>query len=156
MAAMWRELLPPMALTRKPKEWLLMLALFPAKCLMSGSGFASDVVSGIYWAVDGLMELLELAMGSADAIGLSLGTSAPYLYKRFLRRCFARPRLMLLNMRFKNNVTVDLSPPATAGTWAFYIGLYQLLYHRWALLIAAIRSLVFPAGATLWIFLLPE
>lgn len=40
----------------------------------SGSGYFSDVVAGIYWAVDNY---------NPDAISISLGTGAPYLYKGF-------------------------------------------------------------------------
>lgn len=40
----------------------------------NGSGYFSDVVAGIYWAVDEF---------GADAISLSLGTGAPYVYKGF-------------------------------------------------------------------------
>lgn len=50
----------------------------------SGSGFFSDVVAAIYWAVDGD----DGAAGTnddfnADAISISLGTSRPYVYKSF-------------------------------------------------------------------------
>jgi len=39
----------------------------------NGSGFFSDIIAGIYWAVDEEF--------GADAINISIGTSAPYLYK---------------------------------------------------------------------------
>ncbi len=50
----------------------------------NGSGYFSDVVAAIYWAVDGP----DGVPGSgddfgADAISLSLGTGAPYVYKSF-------------------------------------------------------------------------
>jgi len=40
----------------------------------NGSGYFSDVVAGIYWAVDDF---------DADAINMSLGTGRPYVYKGF-------------------------------------------------------------------------
>ena len=40
----------------------------------NGSGYFSDVVAGIYWAVDNF---------DADAINMSLGTGRPYVYKGF-------------------------------------------------------------------------
>ncbi len=47
-----------------------------------GSGYFSDVVASIYWAVDGPDGIYGNADDfAADAISLSLGTSAPYLYK---------------------------------------------------------------------------
>lgn len=50
----------------------------------SGSGFFSDVVAAIYWAVDGPDGVAGNADDfNADAISLSLGTSPPYTYKSF-------------------------------------------------------------------------
>jgi len=50
----------------------------------AGSGFFSDVVAAIYWAVDGPDGVVNSGDEfSADAVSLSLGTSAPYLYKGF-------------------------------------------------------------------------
>ncbi len=50
----------------------------------SGSGYFSDVVAGIYWAVNGPDGVYGTADDfNADAISLSLGSSAPYLYKGF-------------------------------------------------------------------------
>lgn len=50
----------------------------------SGSGYFSDVVAAIYWVVDGPDGVPETADDfNADAISLSLGTSAPYLYKGY-------------------------------------------------------------------------
>ena len=47
-----------------------------------GSGFFSDVVAGIYWAVDGNDGVYGTPDDfNVDAINLSLGTSAPYTYK---------------------------------------------------------------------------
>ncbi len=49
-----------------------------------GSGFFSDIVAGIYWAVDGPDGIYGTQDDfGADAINLSLGTGAPYLYKGF-------------------------------------------------------------------------
>ncbi len=50
----------------------------------NGGGYFSDVVAGIYWAVDGA----DLTYGTqddfgVDAINLSLGTGYPYLYGKF-------------------------------------------------------------------------
>ncbi|MBI2558899.1 S8 family serine peptidase [Candidatus Woesearchaeota archaeon] len=50
----------------------------------SGSGYFSDVVAAIYWAVDGNDSVYGTADDfNADAIGMSLGTSQPYTYKGF-------------------------------------------------------------------------
>ncbi len=56
-----------------------------AKVLDSaGSGYFSDVVAAIYWAVDGADGLAGTADDfNADALSLSLGTSQPYTYKGF-------------------------------------------------------------------------
>ena len=50
----------------------------------SGSGYFSDIVAAIYWAIDGP----DGAYGTtddfnADAISMSLGTSPPYTYKSY-------------------------------------------------------------------------
>ena len=48
-----------------------------------GSGYFSDVVAGIYWAVNGPDGIYDNADDfNIDAINLSLGTGAPYLYKK--------------------------------------------------------------------------
>lgn len=50
----------------------------------SGSGYFSDVVAGIYWAVDGPDGIANTADDfKVDAISISLGTGAPYLYRGF-------------------------------------------------------------------------
>lgn len=50
----------------------------------TGSGYFSDVVAGIYWAVDGADGIYGTSDDfGIDAINLSLGTGAPYLYKGF-------------------------------------------------------------------------
>ena len=50
----------------------------------TGSGYFSDVVAGIYWAVDGSDGVHGTSDDfGADAISLSLGTGAPYVYKGF-------------------------------------------------------------------------
>lgn len=50
----------------------------------SGSGYFSDVVAGIYWAIDGNDGIFNTSDDiNADAISLSLGTSQPYTYKGF-------------------------------------------------------------------------
>jgi len=50
----------------------------------TGSGFFSDVVAAIYWAVDGPDAVPGTADDfNADAISMSLGTSQPYTYKGF-------------------------------------------------------------------------
>ncbi len=49
---------------------------------LNGSGYFSDVVAGIYWAVNGPDGVYGTTDDfGADAISLSLGTSAPYTYK---------------------------------------------------------------------------
>ena len=49
-----------------------------------GSGYFSDVVAAIYWAVDGADGVYgTIDDFGADAISLSLGTGSPYLYKGF-------------------------------------------------------------------------
>jgi len=48
----------------------------------TGSGYFSDVVAGIYWAVDGPDGIYGNSDDfGIDVINLSLGTGAPYLYK---------------------------------------------------------------------------
>ena len=48
----------------------------------SGSGYFSDIVAAIYWALDGPDSLAGNADDfNADAISMSLGTSPPYTYK---------------------------------------------------------------------------
>lgn len=50
----------------------------------SGSGFFSDVVAAIYWAVDGPDGIPNTSDDfGADAISMSLGTSPPYTYRGF-------------------------------------------------------------------------
>ncbi len=50
----------------------------------TGSGYFSDVVAAIYWAVNGLDSVYGTSDDfNADAISLSLGTGAPYIYKGF-------------------------------------------------------------------------
>lgn len=56
---------------------------------VTGSGYISNVVAGIYWAVDGPDGIYGTTTNGtiddfgADAINLSLGTGAPYTYKGF-------------------------------------------------------------------------
>ena len=48
----------------------------------NGAGYFSDVVAGIYWAVDGPDGIYGTGDDfGADAINMSLGTGAPYVYK---------------------------------------------------------------------------
>src|SRR3989344_3981551 len=50
----------------------------------SGSGYFSDVVAAIYWAVDGPDGVASTEDDfNADAISISLGTAPPYTYKGF-------------------------------------------------------------------------
>lgn len=50
----------------------------------NGSGYFSDVVAGIYWAIDGPDGVYGNTDDfGADAINLSLGTPRPYTYKGF-------------------------------------------------------------------------
>ena len=50
----------------------------------AGSGYFSDVVAAIYWAVDGPDGIYGTVDDfGADAISMSLGTSTPYTYKGF-------------------------------------------------------------------------
>lgn len=49
-----------------------------------GSGFFSDVVAAIYWAVDGPDGVAGTADDfNADAVSMSLGTAQPYTYKGY-------------------------------------------------------------------------
>ena len=72
----------------------------------TGSGYFSDVVAGIYWAVDGPDGIIGTGDEfGADAINLSLGTSAPYLYKGFCDGVL--PDLTnAIKYAIQNNVTV--------------------------------------------------
>lgn len=60
-------------------------SIIPGKVLDSaGSGFFSDIVASIYWAVDGPDGIYGTADDfDADAISMSLGTSPPYTYKSY-------------------------------------------------------------------------
>lgn len=50
----------------------------------NGSGYFSNVVAGVYWAVDGPDGIYgTIDDFGADAISLSLGTGVPYVYKGF-------------------------------------------------------------------------
>lgn len=50
----------------------------------NGSGYFSNVVAGVYWAVDGPDGIYgTIDDFGADAISLSLGTGMPYVYKDF-------------------------------------------------------------------------
>ncbi|TSC78191.1 MAG: subtilisin [Parcubacteria group bacterium Gr01-1014_29] len=50
----------------------------------AGSGFFSDVVAGIYWAIDGPDGIASTSDDfHPDAINMSLGTARPYVYKNF-------------------------------------------------------------------------
>ncbi len=54
-----------------------------------GSGFFSDIIDAIYWAVDGDDGVYGTTDDfNADAISMSLGTGAPYLYKSFCDSVF--------------------------------------------------------------------
>jgi subtilisin len=58
----------------------------------AGSGFFSDIVAAIYWAVDGPDGVYGTSDDfDADAISMSLGTSPPYTYKGFCD--FAMPSM---------------------------------------------------------------
>ncbi len=61
-----------------------------AKVLDStGSGYFSDVVASIYWAVDGADGVAGTEDDfNADALSMSLGTSQPYTYKGFCDSVF--------------------------------------------------------------------
>lgn len=49
---------------------------------LNGSGYFSDVVAGIYWAIDGPDGVYGTTDDfGADAVSLSLGTAAPYTYR---------------------------------------------------------------------------
>ncbi|MDO8436396.1 MAG: S8 family serine peptidase [bacterium] len=50
----------------------------------NGSGYFSDVVAAIYWAIDGPDGIYGTVDDfDADAINMSLGTGAPYVYRGF-------------------------------------------------------------------------
>ena len=75
----------------------------------TGSGYFSDVVAGIYWAVDGADGIYGTSDDfGADAISLSLGTSAPYLYKGFCDGVL--PDLTnAIKYATQNNITVTVA-----------------------------------------------
>ena len=51
---------------------------------VNGTGFFSDIIAGIYWVVDGPDGIATTSDDwNADAINMSLGSGAPYLYKGF-------------------------------------------------------------------------
>lgn len=75
----------------------------------NGSGYFSDVVAAIYWAVDGSDGVNGTADDfGADAINLSLGTSAPYTYKGLCDNVL--PDLTnAIKYAVQNNVTVAVA-----------------------------------------------
>ena len=82
----------------------------------NGSGYFSDVVAGIYWAVDGP----DGIPGSgdefgADAISMSLGTGAPYVYKGFCNNVL--PDLTnAIKYAVDKNITVVVAAGNSGGT----------------------------------------
>lgn len=49
---------------------------------INGAGFLTDIIAGVYWAVDGPDDIAGTPDDfRADAINLSIGTGPPYLYK---------------------------------------------------------------------------
>lgn len=86
-----------------------------------GSGFFSDVVAAIYWAVDGPDGIANTTDDfNADALSLSLGTGAPYLYKGFCDSVFpdltnainyARGRNVLVVVAAGNSGNAGVSLP---------------------------------------------
>lgn len=77
----------------------------------SGSGYFSDVVSAIYWAVDDF---------NASAISMSLGTSYPYTYKGFCNNVlpdltnatkYARERGVIVVVAAGNSGSLGVSIP---------------------------------------------
>lgn len=86
-----------------------------------GSGFFSDVVAAIYWAVDGPDGVAgTLDDFNADALSLSLGTSQPYTYKSFCDGVFpdltnainyARSRNVLVVVAAGNSGNAGVSIP---------------------------------------------
>ncbi|MBI5734164.1 MAG: S8 family serine peptidase [Candidatus Kerfeldbacteria bacterium] len=72
----------------------------------TGSGYFSDVVASIYWAVDGTDGVYgTIDDFNADAISLSLGTGTPYVYRGFCDGVF--PDLTnAIKYAVQKNVTV--------------------------------------------------
>lgn len=87
----------------------------------AGSGFFSDVVAAIYWAVDGPDGIAGTTDDfNADALSLSLGTSQPYTYKGFCDGVFpdltnainyARSRNVLVVVAAGNSGNAGVSLP---------------------------------------------
>lgn len=80
-----------------------------------GSGYFSDVVAGIYWAVDGLDGIAGTADDfNVDAINLSLGTGAPYLYRGF---CDSVMPTMTNAIKYANSKGVNVVVAAGNTSW---------------------------------------
>ena len=64
--------------------------IIPVKVLDKyGSGYFSDIIAAIYWVVDGPDGIAgNVDDPKVDAISMSLGTSAPYLYKGYCDSVF--------------------------------------------------------------------
>ena len=82
----------------------------------NGSGYFSDVVAGIYWAVNGPDGIYGTSDDfGADAISLSLGTGAPYVYKNFCDGVL--PDLTnAIKYAVQKNVTVVVAAGNSGGT----------------------------------------
>ncbi|HLC31318.1 MAG TPA: S8 family serine peptidase [Candidatus Nanoarchaeia archaeon] len=86
-----------------------------------GSGYFSDVVAGIYYVVDGSDGIYGTADDfGVDAISLSLGTSAPYVYKGYCDGVlpslttaikYARDRNVLVVVAAGNSGSAGISLP---------------------------------------------
>lgn len=87
----------------------------------SGSGYFSDVVAAIYWAVEGPDGTPGTSDDfNADAISLSLGTSRPYVYKAFCNNVlpdlttaikYARDRGVIVVVAAGNSGSAGVSIP---------------------------------------------
>lgn len=72
-----------------------------------GSGYFSDVISGIYYVTDGPDGIYGTGDDfKVDAISLSLGTSAPYLYKGYCDNVFPSLTNAIKYARDKNVLVV--------------------------------------------------
>lgn len=81
----------------------------------NGSGYFSDVVASIYWAVDGPDGIHGTADDfGADAISMSLGTGTPYVYKGFCNSVL--PDLTnAIKYAIDSNVTVVVAAGNSGG-----------------------------------------
>ena len=82
----------------------------------NGSGYFSDIVAAIYWAVDGSDGVYGTGDDfGADGISMSLGTAAPYVYKGFCNN--ALPDLTnAIKYAVDKNITVVAAAGNSGGS----------------------------------------